>query len=68
MTKNTEDWTLEAIRFYEKAGADVPVVIEYIDYRNHSRYADAEIQTALKRLTKLGKVIRRKAKYFESDQ
>ena len=66
MKKTTEDWTLEAIGFYEKKGANVTEIIEYIDYRDHFRYAPGEIETALKRLTTLGKVIQREAKYFVS--
>lgn len=64
MTKTTEDWTLEAIGFYGMKGADVTAIIEYIDYRDHFRYASSKIEAALKRLTKLGKVIQRGEKYF----
>ena len=59
MAKNTNDWTLEAIAFYGDAGADVQAIIEYIDYRNHSRYSEGEIESVLKRLTKEQKVVQR---------
>jgi hypothetical protein len=68
MTKTTEDWALEAIGFYEKKGADVVAIIEYIDYRDHFRYEPAKIETALKHLTRLRKVIQRGGKYFVCDQ
>jgi hypothetical protein len=43
---------------------DVQAIIEYIDYRNHSRYSEGEIESVLKRLTKEQKVVQRQGKYF----
>jgi hypothetical protein len=66
MTKDTNDWTLEAVGFYGTAGADVPAIIEYIDYRDHYRYSRAEIETALKQLAKQKKTCSASGKVFSA--
>ncbi|MGI8898541.1 MAG: hypothetical protein ACR2IB_09135 [Pyrinomonadaceae bacterium] len=39
-------------------------MIEYIDYRDHFRYEAIDIESALKRLGKDGKVLAQDGKYF----
>ncbi len=68
MDMETDDWVIEAIRFHKRKGADVPSIIEYIDYRDHFRYEAREIEAALKRLSSDSKVISRDGRYFISNE
>lgn len=56
--KTIQEWIKDAFAFYKKKnGIAVLDIIEFIDYKNHSRYTDKEILTELAQMKKKGEVV-----------
>ena len=60
-----EEWIKKSLDA-SKDGETVAQIIEYIDWQNHTRYAEKEIEATLESLSKKGEVQRKGEKWILS--